>query len=135
MVSQTGNPKLTIITAANAPMNPHDRADRKVDMARHDDHQHPQRHDDHIAVLQEEVGDVHGAHQSAARDDLEEDHDRDQREEQAEIAHMGGHMGLDPLVCVSIFTVPYSLTMSDMMRSWLAFSAVISPTNAPSFMT
>ncbi len=48
-----------------------------------------------------------------------------------------------PLVSGSISVVsaiaipgsPYSVTMSDMMRSWLASSVVSSPTRAPSFIT
>ncbi len=35
-----------------------DGADGKVDMARDDDQQHPQRHDDDVGVLQKQVGDV-----------------------------------------------------------------------------
>ncbi|MPL90050.1 hypothetical protein SDC9_36095 [bioreactor metagenome] len=72
----------------------HHRAHRQVDVARDDDDQHPERHDDDVAVLQEQVGDVDRAHQRARGHDLEEQHDRDQGDQQAVIAHVRFQIGL-----------------------------------------
>ena len=63
-----------------------DRADGKVDMARNDDQQHAERHDDDERILQHQVGEVDGPEKNAARHDLEEQHDDDECDEQAVFA-------------------------------------------------
>ncbi|MNL06275.1 hypothetical protein D3C87_1269080 [compost metagenome] len=55
------------------------RTDREVDVAADDHHQHAQRHDHDVAVLQQQVGQVEWLHQRPAGGHLEEHHDDDQR--------------------------------------------------------
>ena len=55
-------------------------------MAGHDDQQHAQRHDDDVAVLQHEVGQVERLQQRAVGHELEEDHDDEQRQQHAVFA-------------------------------------------------
>ena len=78
----------TISTAASAPMKPRDRADRQVDVAGDDHQQHAQRHDDDVAVLQHQVGEVERLQQRAVGHELEEHHDRDQRQQHAVLAQI-----------------------------------------------
>ena len=66
-----------------------DRADRQVDVARHDDQQHAQRHDDDVAVLQDQVGHVDRLEQRAVGGELEEHHDGQQRQQQRIVADIG----------------------------------------------
>ena len=54
------------------------RAHRQVDVARYDHQQHTQRHDDDVAVLENQVREVEWLEQSAVCQDLEEHHDHDQ---------------------------------------------------------
>ncbi len=77
----------------------HHRADRQVDMAGDDDEQHAERHDDDVAVLQEQVGDVDRPQQRAVGHDLEERHDGDQREQQPVLAHVLDEIGADAVRC------------------------------------
>ena len=65
-------------------------------MPRHNDDQHAQRHDDDIAVLQKQVRHVHRFQQGAVRHDLEERHDRDQREQQPVFPKVPHQIGADP---------------------------------------
>ena len=58
-------------------------------MARHDNEQHAQRHDDDVAVLQDEVGHVDRFEQRARCRELEEYHDHQQREQQRVVADIG----------------------------------------------
>ena len=54
-----------------------------------DNHQqHADRHDDDVAVLQHEVGQVDRLQEDPACRDLEERHDRDQREKDAVLTQM-----------------------------------------------
>ena len=54
-----------------------------------DDHQeHAERHDDDVAVLQHEVGHVERLQQRAVGHDLEEQHDRKQRQQHAVTAQI-----------------------------------------------
>ena len=62
-------------------------------MPGHDDKQHAQRHDDDERVLQDEVGQVHGAEQDAAGVELEENHDGDERDQHAIFADIGANIG------------------------------------------
>ena len=55
-----------------------DRPDRQVDVEGDDDQQHAEGHDDHVAVLQDQVGQVQRLQQRAVGHDLEEGHDRHQ---------------------------------------------------------
>ena len=56
-------------------------ADRQVDVAaRQDAQQHAAGHDQHICVLQKQVGNVLRVGQSSARQDREENKDDDQRD-------------------------------------------------------
>ena len=57
-------------------------------MAGDDDQQHAQRHDDDVAVLQDQVGEVQRLQQRAVGHELEEDHDRDQRQQHAVLAQV-----------------------------------------------
>ena len=66
-----------------------DRADRQVDMPGHDDQQHAERHDDDVAVLQHQVGEVERPQQRAVGHDLEEQHDDQERQQHAVVAEMG----------------------------------------------
>ncbi len=63
-----------------------DGADRKIDIAADDHQQHAERHDDDVAVLQDEVGHIDAAEEHAAGDDLEEGHDEKQGNKQAVVA-------------------------------------------------
>jgi hypothetical protein len=65
-----------------------DGAHREVDVPGYDDEQHAERHDDDIAVLQHEVGEVQGPQQSAVGHHLEEQHDDQQRQQHAVVAEM-----------------------------------------------
>ena len=65
-----------------------DRADREVDMAGDDHQQHAERHDDDVAVLQDEIGEVERLQQRAVGHDLEEQHDREQRQQHAVVAQV-----------------------------------------------
>ena len=65
-----------------------DRTHRQVDMSGDDHQQHAQRHDDDVAVLQHQVGQVQRLHQGAVGHDLEEHHDRDQRQQQPVLAQV-----------------------------------------------
>jgi hypothetical protein len=58
-------------------------------VAGHDDEQHAQRHDDDVAVLQEDVGQVQRLQQRAVGEHLEEAHDEDQGQQHAVVAQMG----------------------------------------------
>ena len=55
-------------------------------MTDHDDQEHPERHHQDVAVLQEDVRDVEGLEHHAAGRDLEEGHDDEQRDEHARAA-------------------------------------------------
>jgi hypothetical protein len=65
-----------------------DRADRQVDMAGDDDQQHAERHDHDVAVLQHQIGQVQRLQQRAVGHDLEEQHDRKQRQQHAVVAQI-----------------------------------------------
>jgi len=51
-----------------------------------DDQQHAERHDDYIAVLQDEIGDVERRKRYAVGHEVEETHDHEQGEQQPVIA-------------------------------------------------
>jgi hypothetical protein len=55
-------------------------------VACHNHQQHAQRHDHDIAVLQNKVGHIYRFEQNATSAELEEHHDRQQREQQGVIA-------------------------------------------------
>jgi hypothetical protein len=109
------------------PNEAHHRAHRQVDIAGDDDDQHAQRHDDDVAVLQQQVGEVDRLEQRTVRHDLEERHDRDQREQQTVFAQVRleiGYparrrraLGCDFDASKTCRRPLYSFTMSDMMRS------------------
>ncbi len=65
-----------------------DRADREVDMAGDDHQEHAERHDDDIAVLQHQIGEIERLQQRAVGHDLEEQHDRKQRQQHAVVAQI-----------------------------------------------
>ena len=120
-------------------------------MAGHDDQQHAQRHHDDIAVLQDDVGQVDRLEQHAIGKILEEQHDQDQRQQQAIVAHIGleraphaefldldlfagrGDARLGGFCGHDAF--PSARTIERMIFSWLASLVAISPTMRPSFIT
>ncbi len=128
-----------------------DRADAEIDMARHDDQQHAQRHDDDEAVLLDQIAQVDRLEQRSGSGELEEDHDGDQRQDQAIVAQIVDQrrdrdarllrdiLGDAALRRGSAFgghdAFPSPRTMARMIFSWLASDACISPTMRPSFMT
>ena len=59
-------------------------------MAGDDDQQHAERHDDDVAVLQHQIGQVDRLEQHAVGGELEEHHDDDQRQHQAVVAEIAG---------------------------------------------
>ena len=100
-----------------------DRADREVDMSGDDHQQHAERHDDDVAVLQHEIGQIERLQQRAVGHDLEEQHDREQRQQHAIVAQivldepgvpallrkrnrLVGHGRMAP-VCTSFARVPF----------------------------
>ncbi len=124
-----------------------DGADRKIDVAPDDHQQHAERHDDDVAVLEDEVGYIDAAEEHAAGDDLEERHDEKQGNKQAVVAKIalpearvpgrrlsGGHAGDDRFRAHAAAT-PYCFMIEAMIISWVAPFAGISSTNLPSFMT
>ena len=64
------------------------RTHRQVDVAGHDHQQHAQRHDDDVAVLQDQIGQVQRLEQRAVGHHLEKHHDRDQRDQHAVFAQV-----------------------------------------------
>ena len=124
-------------------------------MAGDDHQQHAERHDDDVAVLQDEIGEVERLQQRAVGHDLEEQHDREQRQQHAVVAQivldepampafpgkrnrLVGH-GCTAPIGTSFARVPF-LTfrlrmMARMMFSCVASAAANSPTKAPSFIT
>ncbi len=124
-----------------------DGADRKIDVAPDDHQEHAERHDDDVAILQDEVGHIDAAEEHAASDDLEERHDQKQGNKQAVIAKIalpearvpgrwlrGGHAGDDRFRAHAAATL-YCFMIEAMIISWVAPFASISSTNLPSFMT
>ena len=92
-----------------------DGADRKIDIAPDDHQQHAERHDDDVAVLQDEVGDIDAAEEHAAGDDLEERHDEKQGNKQAVVAKIAlpearvpadGSAAGAPVMIVSVLMPP-----------------------------
>ena len=57
-------------------------------MTGYDDEQHAQRHDDDVAVLQHQIGQVQRPQERAVGYDLEEQHDDEKREHHAVVAEM-----------------------------------------------
>src|SRR5580692_1002121 len=132
-------------------------------MAGHDDEQHAERHDHDIAVLQHQIGEVERLQQRAIGHELEEQHDREQREQHAVIAEvvpdkaaalvlflalLGQRNRLVGHDCISPTrpSLPWSLRctpdlsrslrmIARMIFSWVASEPANSPTKAPSFMT
>ncbi len=110
-----------------------------------DDEKHPQCHDDDIAVLQHQIGEVQRLHQHAARHDLEKYHDRDQREQHAgftqivlEITPHAACRNFRSTASDDILAhcrFPLFRMMARMMFSCVASSPATSPTKAPSCMT
>ena len=120
------------------------RTHRKVDVSGNDHQEHAESHDDDIAVLQHEVGQVDRLEENAARCVLEEEHDEDQGEHQAifpVIAFQRGAIRLEvffTLGCCSFDghdAFPSARMMARMIFSWLASLAGISPTSLPWFIT
>ena len=110
-----------------------------------DDKQHTKRHDDDIAVLQNQIGEVQRLHQHTASHDLEEDHDRDQRDQHAgftqivlEITPHAARRSFRSTASDDILAhgrFPLFRMMARMMFSCVASSPATSPTKAPSCMT
>ncbi|MGY4594278.1 Spy/CpxP family protein refolding chaperone [Bradyrhizobium sp. GM22.5] len=75
-------------TAATAPTKPATEPTERSIWAGDDDEQHAERHDDDVAVLEHQIGQVERLQQRAASHDLEEQHDRDQRHQHAVIAQI-----------------------------------------------
>jgi hypothetical protein len=65
-----------------------DRADRQVDVAGDDDHDHADREDQDVAVLHDQVRHVDRCERDAAGRRLEEQDDHDQRDEQADLTQL-----------------------------------------------
>ncbi len=61
---------------------------RKVNPTGNDDQQHSQSHGDDITVLQYQVGNIHRTEEDAAGLHLEEEHNRDQRDQHAVFANI-----------------------------------------------
>ena len=57
-------------------------------MAGYNHHQHAQRHDDDIAVLQDQIGQIKRTQQSAVGRNLKEGHDCDQGQQHAVLTHI-----------------------------------------------
>ncbi len=112
-------------------------------MPGHNDQQHSERHNDDIAVLQYEIGEVQRLHQHAAGHDLEKDHDRDERKQHSRFAQIVFEItphtawrflaALDDIVAHCCF--PLFRMMARMMFSCVAPSPATSPTKAPSCIT
>ncbi len=106
-----------------------DRTDGQVDVAGDDDHDHAERQDQDVRVLQEQVDHVGGLEDQALRRDREEDQDRDERDDHAVLADAVAlaeeqfqvvHEALAP------FRAEVMLRMSDSGSAWSAGrSAVI----------
>ena len=125
-----------------------DRADRQVDVAADDHQQHPQRHDDDVGVLRDDVGDVDGCSRAHAGVRVGVDIRRSRRSAAATAAarsragcpstaraHLlgGGRIGGDGGRAHAV--APYWRMIDAMIFSWLASLAGISSTNRPSFIT
>lgn len=129
------------MTASERPDKAADRTDRKIDMARDDDEQHSKRHDDDIAVLQNEIGEVQRLHENAAGHDLEEDHDCNERKQHPGftqiVLEIAPHAALLAALDYILAHYPFPLfrMMARMMFSCVASSPATSPTKAPSCMT
>ena len=121
-----------------------DRPDRQVDVEGDDDQQHAEGHDDHVAVLQDQVRQVQRRERNAAGEEVEERHDHQQRQQQTVVAQAAlPDRGLDfgffgagrRHGFVFHWTVPYCRMIDAMIFSWVAPAAGISSTSFPSFMT
>ena len=121
-----------------------DRPDRQVDVEADDDQQHAEGHDDHVAVLQDQVGQVQRRERNAAGDEVEEPHDDQQRQQQTVVAQAvlpDGGLNLGFFRAgrrrgfVFHWTVPYCRMIDAMIFSCVAPAAGISSTSFPSFMT
>ena len=78
-----------------------DRSHRQIDMTRHDHQKHPQRHDDDVRVLQEQVGDVLRRQEIDAlhpHDGREEQHDRQQGKDHPVFAQVAAQMRPESLL-------------------------------------
>src|SRR5690242_2047296 len=118
-------------------------------MAGDNDEQHAERHDHDVAVLQHQIGEIERLQQRAVGHDLEEQHDRKQRQQHAVIAQivldeagvrrlrernrLVGHIRSSP--STSFLAMLLLRMMARMILSWVASAAANSPTMAPSFMT
>jgi hypothetical protein len=124
-----------------------DGTDGKIDVAPNDHQQHAERHDDDVAVLEDEVGHINAAEEYAASDNLKERHDEKQGNKQPVVAKIalpearvarqrlsGGHAGDDRFRAHAAAT-PYCFMIEAMIISCVAPFAGISSTNLPSFMT
>src|SRR5262249_35347392 len=121
-----------------------------------DDHeQHAERHDHDVAVLQHQIGEIERLQQRAVGDELEEQHDHEQREQHAVVAQvvldepgvplllgernrLVGHGRISP-VRLSPSPIPLPMArlrmMARMIFSCVASEPANSPTKAPSFIT
>ena len=110
-------------------------------MARHDDEQHAQRHDDDVAVLQNEVGHVDRLEQRAVGGELEEYHDDQQRQQQGVVADIGLdetenlRPGRWPCWLYLSCHLSHDFMIARMIFSCVASLAGISATKRPLFIT
>ncbi len=114
-----------------------DRSNRKIDMAADNHQQHAHCHDDNIAVLKEQVGQVDRFKHHAIGHHLEEGQNRDQRDHHAIFAHMRAQVITHRFAARSIrhCLLPYAFRIMRMIFSWLASFAASCPLISPSFIT
>ena len=122
------------------------RANRKVNMPRHNHQQHPQRHHHNVAVLQNQVGDIERLEQNATGAKLKKQHNHEQRNQHsifANVAFEQFHHGFDTRKSggSDVFLLGCHCSMTSVciihfiIRSGDASATGISPTMRPSFIT
>ena len=122
------------------------RPDRQVDVPGHDHQQHAQRHDDDVAVLQDQVRQVQRLEQRAVGHVLEERHDRHERQQHAVLAdvvleepavgaRLGSRHGGDQVLVHHRHAEAPCFTIARMIFSCVASADANSPTKRPSFIT
>ena len=114
------------------------RADRQVDVAHDDDHQHTDGQDQHVGVARQQVLEIGGGDHFTAGGDVEEDDQGDQCDDHRIFVQALAQHFLE-LFHETIPSFPYAfasdvVVMSRISFSWVASRLAISPVMAPSQM-
>ena len=112
-------------------------ANAQVHVAGQNTQQHTDGQDDHVAVLHDQVIDVHGGQVLALGDDGEEQVNHNQHDHHAVLLQTGSGLFKRLVLCHYASTSSFLLwaMMQDIMASWVIWSPESSPAISPSLMT